>query len=489
MFSNKAGEIIKTFSQEEVKSFGAFLKSPYFNSNKNVIRLYDVMRKHANASEKVSEEFIYGKIFKGKEYNYGIFKNLLSELYKLAEEFLTVNANKHNKDSISNILTLLGEYEKRKLDNNFLTRYGKAEQGFSSRKMDPEFDENYARLLEAKRNFFINRSDVKNESDTLIVKSQYIFGAIVSFLYQEALPFHAAEHSLNKSPEVNLLRELLNHLDIDAFLAYLKNLNDSSLSHYIIRLQSISLFLQPRNDSLYFELKKNILADKDKFSNYELYSLLNTTLMNYCETRSSQGEPAFQNERYEILKEIFSHVKFNSDGVGAVFLPIYIDFVNLALKKGDTDAAVKFASDFRKELDSSIRETGYNLALAYVSYAHKQYEESLKYLSKTGHIDFHFKLRIKFLYLKIYYNLSLIEEGLSLLDSFKHFVKDTVEIHPQFRKILNDSIKYHILLFKFKANPEHYSAKDYDDFVFGVKKSRILQKQWYLDEAESLRKG
>jgi hypothetical protein len=236
-------------------------------------------------------------------------------------------------------LTLLGEYEKRKLDNNFLTRYNKAEQSFSSRKMDPEFDDNYARLLEAKRNFFINRSDVKNESDTLIMKSRYIFGAIVSFLYQEALPFHAAEHGFNKSPQVNLLKELLNHLDTDSFLEYLKNLNDSRLSHYIVRLQSISLFLQPgNNDTLYFELKRNILAGKDKFSNYELYSLLNSVLMSYCETRFSQGEPAFQNERYEILKEIFSHIKFNTDGVGAVFLPVYIDFVNLALKKGDIEA-------------------------------------------------------------------------------------------------------------------------------------------------------
>jgi len=39
MTDTKAVQIIKTFSKEELKNFGKFSESPYYNSSKDIIKL------------------------------------------------------------------------------------------------------------------------------------------------------------------------------------------------------------------------------------------------------------------------------------------------------------------------------------------------------------------------------------------------------------------------------------------------------------------
>lgn len=45
MLNVKFIEIIKTFSKEEFKAFGLFLNSPYYNSEKLPLKLYDLLKK------------------------------------------------------------------------------------------------------------------------------------------------------------------------------------------------------------------------------------------------------------------------------------------------------------------------------------------------------------------------------------------------------------------------------------------------------------
>src|SRR5690606_16709325 len=91
MISSKAIDILDTFSDEELKEFGQFIRSPFFNTNKNLVRLFDVVKGALSRDDPaITEEYVYGEIFPGKKYNYGIFKNLLSEMYVQVCEYLAV---------------------------------------------------------------------------------------------------------------------------------------------------------------------------------------------------------------------------------------------------------------------------------------------------------------------------------------------------------------------------------------------------------------
>ncbi len=45
MQKSKFIDIIKTFSKEELRQFRDFLHSPFHNTNKNVIKIFELIRK------------------------------------------------------------------------------------------------------------------------------------------------------------------------------------------------------------------------------------------------------------------------------------------------------------------------------------------------------------------------------------------------------------------------------------------------------------
>lgn len=79
-------EILRTFTQDELKEFEDFVSSPYFNKNKSINKLYDVVRKYHPdfKSDDIKKENLWKRIYPGKKYNYGTMKNLIFDLNRLA---------------------------------------------------------------------------------------------------------------------------------------------------------------------------------------------------------------------------------------------------------------------------------------------------------------------------------------------------------------------------------------------------------------------
>ena len=84
-------QLLKKFDKQQLKDFNNFVKSPFFNSNKALISLYEYIRKQYPQFEpaKLEKQFISKKIFGKAEYNDGFFRVLMSNLQTLAEEYLT----------------------------------------------------------------------------------------------------------------------------------------------------------------------------------------------------------------------------------------------------------------------------------------------------------------------------------------------------------------------------------------------------------------
>ncbi len=75
-----------------------------------------------------------------------------------------------------------------------------------------------------------------------------------------------------------------------------------------------------------------------------------------------------------------------------------------------------------------------------------------------------------------------------MIDSFKKFLADTKELHPDFRKKLNDSCKTYYELFRISSSPERYDSEKIDKQIAFVKASGINAKEWYLGKLEELKK-
>ena len=88
IFTSKFVKIIKTLSEDELKSFELWLKSPWCNSNKNLIRLLEKLRKYYPAFEgkNLSKEKLFQQVLPHGKYSDRRMNNLLSEGYLAAEQ-------------------------------------------------------------------------------------------------------------------------------------------------------------------------------------------------------------------------------------------------------------------------------------------------------------------------------------------------------------------------------------------------------------------
>ncbi len=119
LFSSKFVRIIKTLSPEEWKSFELWLKSPWANSNKNLVRLLDKLEKYYPAfnDSKATKEKLFKQILPNGKFSLRRMNNLLSEGYLAAERFLIFQNLSQHQNLQKALLTK--ELQKRYLDEWF----------------------------------------------------------------------------------------------------------------------------------------------------------------------------------------------------------------------------------------------------------------------------------------------------------------------------------------------------------------------------------
>src|SRR5437016_321318 len=92
MEKSKLTEVFKTFSKDEIKSFNDFVKSPFFNKEKVLIKLAGYLQRLHPAYNfpGIEKERVFTFLYPGKKFNDGLMRNITSDLLALAEKFLAV---------------------------------------------------------------------------------------------------------------------------------------------------------------------------------------------------------------------------------------------------------------------------------------------------------------------------------------------------------------------------------------------------------------
>ena len=175
-------EIMRVLNKEELKRFDSFLNSPYFNTRSNVIKLFVVIKKYAPdfRDSSLDKEEIWKKISPGKEYNYGILKNIIYDITKLAERFLETEGLIENEPQrMKNLLIKLGD---KHLENIFMNKYNSFEKNyFKSSKFHNEYYSDYIDLKESR--FLMQAFDPKLRSKLIStdISEMLIFDFIAKF--------------------------------------------------------------------------------------------------------------------------------------------------------------------------------------------------------------------------------------------------------------------------------------------------------------------
>jgi hypothetical protein len=491
MLKNKAYDVIRSLSPAELKSFELFISSPYYNSNKAVIKLFELLRKHIQKApaKPLLEEDLFTRIYPAKKYNYGIMKNLLSELFGLCEKFLAVHPIEGDKTvEFEESIRRLKNYNRHSLDKLFQSEYKKLDDKMEYSVLSTDYYRNKFRLIETLYKHYTTKSKYTGANDTIYPMSIYSTCDIISTLKQNIAGMEYLENQLNNKPEVNIAEAFYRNFNFEEFLKDIKGLQPEHYHFINLQVRLMKLYRDRNDFENYNELKEIILSNIENYSNSEKWylssALFGFVLNNYIKASSVE----LLHELSLIRKTQLTHVKFNTEGLAPLQSGVFRNMIELFIILGEVEFAEGVIRDHLNDIEESKRKSSYCYSMALIEESKGNHEKVLSLIRNAEFSDYQAKFSVKMVSLFAFYNLGYIEEGLSAIDSMKHFIKDTDEFIEPVK--INLSGRVHTLekLFKIRANPEKYTVEDITQFENTAASFLVTRKEWFLAKTDELKK-
>lgn len=482
MLKNKAVKILSTLTREELKQFEEFICSPYFNKNKNLLKLFEVLENYHPGYD-VSIEFLHSQVYSGKTFNNSNMKKLMSDMLAICDKFL--RQLRFEKEHFQNELFLLREYEERKLDQLFSLNCAKTDDNISSKKLFATHIDK-SQLEEIKINFFQSRNIGFKEMEHFNVKLECALIFFLDSLFSELQSKYIYKSNYNIENIKPFSEYFLRSFDVKSFS---KELNFDTPDHklILILLNFILMTTNPEDDSGFQNAKKYLLEYpiSDRESCSDLINLYDA-FYNHCIQKITRGNDKIRFDLFEIFKHKFKLVKkFNLENTinWALFRNVSMNAINI----GEIKWAEKFIEENLKLIPEEFQEDIRNYLMAFIEFKLKKYEKALEFASKVN-INYHnLKLTIKVLMLNCFYELDAFETAISMADSYKHFLSNDDKIEKELKEKYNGYIKIYLQLLKYKLNPETLNGFDLNCLRKEILDLNLMDK-WVISKIEEFEK-
>lgn len=480
MKNSKLASLLSKLDKNEFKEFGKFVKSPYFNSNAKVVKLYELIAKHFPEFEsaKLSKENIYKHIYPSEKYNDSTVRGLLASMLKLGEEFLVVShfkVEKHYYDEF-----LLSELADRRIFDLFNINYKKiTEELENSNSKDEEYY--YLKFrIETKRNSILSKTfipltqkDIPGDMRT--EDSDALINFFLISLYKRYNYLLTKMGSLNVSAEMDFLNETLDYLGRKD-LKKIPTLN----FHY----NRAMLYLSGMDEKYFLKLKDILFNDFNSLDHTERYNIM-AVLQNYCVQKARDKEDAMGQIQYELYNFAIEKDILTFDNVEPVHHILFSNIVTAMLFVNKIDEAKNFIKKFKTRVAPDRMESAENLNMAKICFKEKKYEDALTLLVKVRHEDVFYKIGIKNLYAMIYYEMNYIEELFMQLDSYKSFISSNVLLGKRLKESHSNFVNFLLKLVKLK---DIGKKDDIEYLEHEIKKTYSLTgKAWLLKKIDELK--
>lgn len=485
MHSSSLIQILKTFTTEELKRFDDFVSSSFFNRKSYVTALYKHIKKFAPEfiSPKLEREKVWKELYPYKNYNYGIFKNLVFDLTKLAENFLKVEY--YLKDELQTGYNFLDVLKERELVKLFKTNFNVIERSvndtYKSKKIPAEnYFDFMSRLYLLKFGFSAEYDVHPKMNEELDSHFNFLISNFFVLLIKANNNSHSFYSDHNSERKANPISSFLEKADSHNMIEELLELmKTKSLTLYRVLEAYYKLYSSYMDkDSVvkYLEFKKTLEIESGFFSKSDKYILYSS--LTECLADLNDFELNKSSELLDIFKmQIRDNVILNEDG----FLGTapFISIVQTACIAGDADFIENFTKKFIAKVHSEARDNLEKFSNAHLYFAKKEFEKSLEQILLVDYDLFTMKYYLKNLQMMNYYELNDYESFLSFYDSFKHFISRNKSITQKWKdgQTLFGNFLYR--LFKLKQKPDLFESERLSK---EVKFSKSNKKQWLLSK-------
>lgn len=482
-------EILRTFNENEIKIFEEFLSSPYFNKQTAVVKLYKQIKKYAPefSSPRLNKEKVWEAIYKNKQYNYGLFKNYIYDLTKLAEKFVMYESIK--KENLHSQFSFLESLFDRQINDLFESKFNSLNKKINQLHKNSDIEakdkfEFLSKIYLLKSNFsdlFSRHSSIGDE-----FKQHSVFR--ISLLLYSVL-----ETSINA---VNLSLKNFYDKDNDPVLLFVRKADSENLINELLNIlkkeqtgnyEIINVYYKyylsiSDNDSIekYLDFKDALVRNAPGFSKpdqHNLYSGLRNTVVNLASPEINKGK-----EFLDITKLMMKDdLVISKDGIMNEIT--FVSEIQTACSLGDAEFIEEFTDKFVRHLPKASRDNMKKFAMAHLYFARNEFERSLEQMLTIRYDLFGVKFYLKNLQMMIYYEFNDYDSFVLLLDSYRHFLNNNRSVTEDWRKTQAVLLRFLTRLFNLKGNYDEFEMKRLKQ---DISSSIVLKKQWLLRKIEEL---
>jgi hypothetical protein len=485
MKNTKLVQTLRTFTKDEMKLFEKFVASPYFNNGRNYLPFLKELQNHYPDFEdlkgKLTSENVYKKLYPGKKFNKQVMWNQVSQLEKLAREFLLQTSLKSNKSE--RFVMMFNELSKRHLDKQVLKEIEKADKYLNTVKLGEEYF-SLKWIVEINRadywNSVLGRQDKSFEGT--VKSTEYLLLKFLADLSIQVWDLNILKIMYNAGDEIDSALELLRSLDLKNLIKVNKKSRNRYSEVINFYYNKIMCALDENDESYFFEMKACFDKNYDLFDKQEQHNAI-ISLANYCAHKMRLGNGKFlkilfEINKFRLEKEIGAYTH------GRISKALFHQILRNALSLGEIKYSENFVKEYAPKLRKEHQSTMTSLALAYISYEKKSYDESLYYLNKVEFIDLRDKLHVRILSAKAYYELNDTESLSYLIDSSKHFIGKNTSINNDTRDACMKFFNFLNKLLTCKENHDLHKLKLLREDIELDKIIRLRHKNWLLEKIE-----
>lgn len=469
MIKSKVFEILSRLDKDSIKQFGDFVRSPFFNHSKPVIKLYDEYRKFYPDfnNKRLTKEKVLKKIYPDKIYNDLRFRNLNSDLLELAEKYLAIK--NISREPMLLPLYSLHEINKLNIYPLFQKCYKQTEKMISNHNSRDSKFFYYYHWLYGEKDIYNTLTGKFNPEDVKKMESGFIkyFLSIILRIYCYILNLKSTR---GFEYEFSLDKELMEHLGKHKFI------HEPSIAIPFNRMMLHSTDF----DEYYFKLRE--LTEKyghllERANLYDTYIYM----INYVKHSWPKGRTESLMELYNLRKSIFSKKFMTTEGY--ITYIIFLNHVKICLRLKYYDEVYSFINKYKDTISEEIRENTYNLSLALYYFETGDLKSALLLSSKVTYQNTRFTLEVKLLYAQIYWLQNEENALLNHIDSFKTYIKRNPADKNEEKSECLLFIKALEEMIKIKNRKQYYKIKH---VISKLEKSELCQNKWLIYECNKL---
>lgn len=489
-------EILSSLTRDELKSFRRFLISPYFNRSQKVVKLYDRLIKYYPSFDNtaISKENLHKHISPERPYNEITMRRLLLDLQKLCEKFMTQTFLE--KKEAETRLFAIEELAIRGTERmhahsvrdvkNILAKNEVIDADTCMNFFRLETEQFYFKMIYGKVD---KNSFVESEAAKLINGISYL----ISYFMLEAIKHNDVllnySRSFNVKGNDRFISQFINLFDLERLEIFMKE--HSLAGHGIIKayINTLRAYLYMDNDFYYKEFRKSLYDNLEKLSNTDVHFLF-ARIIGYCILKSRKSEKFlefFEKEQFDHYKTLLENKYYETPANKYIPTDLFRNVLIQAAKLGELQWMEDFIEDYGRLLHPQRRPEVLLYANAMLYFERNAYDEALNCLSRITSEEFSYRIDIRNLYIRIYFEQEDYESALSAARSFRKFLKENPMVAED-KKASN--LQFTASVIKLINYHNTNSKTDLTSLEMQIRKSEnSISKFWLLDKVTGLEKS